>query len=196
MTSTAAPQFTPFKLRTPRLVLRFIDDADVPALFAIFSDPVVMRYWATPPWTTPAQAQDSVADTLRDYASGNALRLGITLATDAALIGTCTLFRIDRGNRRAETGYALARAHWGHGFMHEALGAFLAYALKAFDLHRVEADIDPRNIASARTLERQGFKHEGLLRERWIVGGEVCDTAFYGLLAREFAVGPRRTIAR
>ena len=70
--------------------------------------------------------------------------------------------------------------------MHEALAAFLAYALPTFDLHRVEADIDPRNATSARTLERQGFQREGLLRERWIVGGEVCDTAFYGLLAREF----------
>lgn len=186
MTDAAAPQFTPFELRTPRLVLRFVNGADVPAVYAMFSDPVVMRYWATPPWTTLAQAEDNVANSLRDYDSGNALRLGITLAADATLIGTCTLFRIDRGNRRAEIGYALARAHWGQGYMHEALGVFLQYALTTLNLHRVEADIDPRNAASARTLERQGFKDEGLLRERWIVGGEVCDTAFYGLLAREF----------
>ncbi len=186
MTDAAAPQFNPFELRTPRLRLRFIDTGDVPAAFAIFSDPVVMRYWATPPWTTLEQAQDNVASSLRDYQSGSALRLGITLAAHATLIGTCTLFRLDRGNRRAEIGYALARAHWGHGYMHEALQAFLAYALATFDIHRVEADIDPRNAASARTLERQGFQHEGLLRERWIIGGEVCDTAFYGLLARDF----------
>lgn len=186
MTDAAAAQFTPVELHTPRLVLRFITVADPPALFEVFSDPEVMRYWATPPWTTLAQAEDNVANTLRDYASGNALRLGIALAADAPLIGTCTLFRLDRSNRRAETGYALARAHWGRGYMHEALGAFLQYALTTFDLHRIEADIDPRNVASARTLERQGFRCEGLLRERWIVGGEVCDTAFYGLLAREF----------
>jgi len=186
MTDAGASQFTPIELRTPRLRLRFIDSDDVPAVFAIFSDPVVMRYWATPPWTTLEEAQDNVANCLHDYQSGTALRLGITLAAHATLIGTCTLFRLDRGNRRAEIGYALARAHWGHGYMREALQAFLAYALVTFDLHRVEADIDPRNAASARTLERQGFQHEGLLRERWIVGVEVCDTAIYGLLAREF----------
>lgn len=186
MTDAAAPPFTPFELRTPRLTLRFLDAADVPAMFAIFSDPVVMRYWATPPWTTLDQAEDNVANVLRDYESGSALRLGITFAADSTLIGICTLFRLDRGNRRAEIGYVLAKAHWGHGYMREALGAFLAYALATFDLHRLEADIDPRNATSARTLERQGFQHEGLLRERWIIGGEVCDTAFYGLLAREF----------
>ena len=186
MTSGAAPAFTPFELRTPRLMLRFLAADDPPALYAIFSDPAVMRYWATPAWTTLAQADDSVQQTLRDYHDGNALRLGVTLVSNGTVIGTCTLFRLDRGNRRAEVGYALAKAHWGHGYMHEALGAFLEYALKVFDLHRIEADIDPRNEASARTLDRHGFQREGLLRERWIVDGEVCDTVFYGLLAREF----------
>ena len=42
------------------------------------------------------------------------------------------------------------------------------------------------NAASARSLERLGFRHEGHLRERWIVDGEVSDTGLYGLLAREW----------
>jgi ribosomal-protein-alanine N-acetyltransferase len=52
----------------------------------------------------------------------------------------------------------------------------------ALDLNRVEADNYPRNVASARALERLCFRREGLLRERWIVNGEICDTAFYGVL--------------
>ena len=50
----------------------------------------------------------------------------------------------------------------------------------------VEADIDPGNRASARTLERLGFRREGLLRERWIVNGEISDSALYGLLRRDW----------
>jgi RimJ/RimL family protein N-acetyltransferase len=50
------------------------------------------------------------------------------------------------------------------------------------NLNRVEADIDPRNLASAKSLERLGFTREGFLRERWIVDGVVSDTALYGLL--------------
>jgi ribosomal-protein-alanine N-acetyltransferase len=49
-------------------------------------------------------------------------------------------------------------------------------------MRRIEADIDPRNVASARLLERLGFVQEGLLRERWMVDDEVSDSAFYGLL--------------
>jgi ribosomal-protein-alanine N-acetyltransferase len=74
------------------------------------------------------------------------------------------------------------------GYAIEALTALLAHGFAALDLNRVEADIDPRNGASARVLERLGFRHEGLLRERWIVGGQICDTAFYGLLRRDWDV--------
>ena len=185
-TQGAAPGFTPVVLRTPRLTLRFLTKGDEPALYAIFSDPAVMRYWATTPWTALAQAEANLTQVLLDYGTGSALRLGIVIDGDDALAGTCTIFGIHRTNRRAEIGYALAQRYWGHGYMQEALGVFLAYAFGPLDLHRIEADIDPRNAASARTLERQGFRQEGLLRERWIVDSEVSDSALYGLLAREF----------
>lgn len=70
--------------------------------------------------------------------------------------------------------------------MREALTALLDFAFGALDLHRLEADVDPRNAASVRTLERLGFRREGYLRERWLVGGEIQDALFYGLLRREW----------
>ena len=80
----------------------------------------------------------------------------------------------------------LAQRAWGLGYMHEALSALLDHGFSAWNLNRVEADIDPRNQASARALERLGFRREGLLRERWIVAGEVSDTAYYGLLRSDW----------
>ncbi|MNU11021.1 hypothetical protein D3C72_2585580 [compost metagenome] len=50
----------------------------------------------------------------------------------------------------------------------------------------MEADADPRNEPSWRLLEKLGFVREGLLRERWNVNNEICDTAFYGLLRQDF----------
>jgi ribosomal-protein-alanine N-acetyltransferase len=70
--------------------------------------------------------------------------------------------------------------------MHQALQALLRYAFQTLDLNRLEADIDPRNLASARTLERLGFQKEGHLRERWIVNNEISDTWLYGLLCQEW----------
>jgi RimJ/RimL family protein N-acetyltransferase len=77
--------------------------------------------------------------------------------------------------------------------MHEALRRMLDIAFVQFELNRIEADIDPRNTASARSLERAGFAREGLLRERWIVNGEVSDSALYGLLRKDWQSRPQTT---
>jgi len=74
----------------------------------------------------------------------------------------------------------------GKGLMHEALTALIGYGFGALDLNRIEADIDPRNTSSAKSLERLGFVKEGHLRERWIVDGEVSDTSLYGLLRADW----------
>ena len=71
--------------------------------------------------------------------------------------------------------------------MQEALLALIQYGFSELRLNRIEADIDPMNLASARCLERLGFKLEGMLRERWIVAGVVSDSAMYGLLASDWA---------
>lgn len=132
--------------------------------------------------TDPQEATAHVQDVGAGYRSGDALQLGIERNSDRALVGTCTLFHFHWASRRAELGYALARAAWGQGLMHEALSALLAHAFNGLGLNRIEADIDPRNRASGRSLERLGFRKEGHLRERWMVDGEVSDTDLYGLL--------------
>ena len=123
---------------------------------------------------------------VKQYEIGDVLQMGIEHKADGVLVGTCTLHQIHRQNRRAELGYALGSAWWGRGLMHEALVAFVGHAFGRMKLHRLEADIDPRNAASAKSLERLGFHREGYLRERWIVAGEVSDSALYGLLARDW----------
>jgi len=173
-------------LPTDRLTLRFLDEADLPALYSIFSHPEVMRYWAWPAWTDPSQAHAFLIGVQEGYINGSGLRLGIERRADQVLVGTVSLFHFNGPSRWAEIGYALGRPYWGAGYMHEALKALLRYAFMARNLNRLEADIDPRNLASAKTLERLGFIKEGHLRERWIVNGEVSDSWLYGLLRREW----------
>lgn len=180
------PDFAFPPVETERLRLRPLSQADVPAFFALFSDPDVTRYWSAPPMSGHEQAAAKLAAILTQYEIGDVLQMGVEYKADGVLIGTCTLHQIHRQNRRAELGYALGSAWWGKGLMHEALVAFVGHAFGHMMLHRLEADIDPRNIASAKSLERLGFQREGYLRERWIVAGEVSDSALYGLLARDW----------
>lgn len=180
------PSFDQIQLCTNRLLLRPLRAADAQDLFAIFSDQDVMRYWSTPPWRSIESANNFIAQARQAMSSGKDVRLGLERRADGQLIGTCTLFSFSEQCRRAEVGYGLARSAWGSGYMHEALVSLLSHGFSELGLNRVEADIDPRNKASANSLGRLGFKKEGHLRERWIVGGEVSDSDLYGLLLADW----------
>jgi RimJ/RimL family protein N-acetyltransferase len=178
------PTFAPTVLTTPRLRLRWLTLDDAEGLLAIFSDPEVTRYWSTEPWTSTDQARESIEQTLASYVDGSGLRFAIELLDQPGIVGTVSLHKFVDSSRRCEIGYALARQHWARGYVGEALRAALDYGFRELDLNRVEADIDPNNIASGRVLERLGFRKEGYMPERWIVHGEPADTVYYGLLRR------------
>ena len=171
-------------LRTGRLVLRPFENEDAADLLRVFAEPDVVRYWSSGAWTDIAQAEAMIAEARQAYRDGGLARYAIALADTNRLIGICNLRGFFEQNRRCELGYALGRAHWGQGFAAEALEALLDHAFHVLDINRIEADIDPRNEASARLLEKLGFRREGYMPERWIVHGEKADTAFYGLLRR------------
>jgi RimJ/RimL family protein N-acetyltransferase len=179
-------------LGTERLTLRPLVAGDAAALFIVFSDTEVMRYWSSPPWETMEQASRYVASANEGLAKGATLRFGIELVETGELIGQVALYSFDQQNRRCDVGYALGRAYWGQGYLREALEVLLEHAFGALDLNRVEADIDPRNTASAKALTRLGFLSVGVLLVGLIVGGEVCDTELYGLLRSDWeALRPR-----
>jgi RimJ/RimL family protein N-acetyltransferase len=180
----------------PRVTLRWISEDDVDGLYDVFSDPQVMRYWSS----VPLANREAAAALQREIANGNQnetmLKWGLALRESNTVIGTTTLFNLSLDNGRAEIGYAMARAHWGKGYMNEALQALVSHAFEVMQLRRLEADVDPRNSASSRTLERLGFQREGYLRERWHVGGETQDALFYGLLRREWSNRSRCGMSR
>lgn len=178
--------FDRLTLETTRLTLRPLRESDIPALFAMYSDPTVMQYWSTPPWQDEGQARKMLDHDREEMPAGQSLRLGLERKDNGALIGTCCLFSFMEQCRRAEIGYSLTHAAWGQGYMHEALSALIAHAFTELDLRRIEADIDPRNGNSARSLERLGFAKEGHMRERWIVDGVVSDSGLYGLLRTDW----------
>lgn len=168
-------------LKTARLTLRPLVEDDIASLFAIHSKPETMRYWSTPVWQDDQPGRMMVQRDLESNAT-DYVRFGIEQTLSQTLIGVCTLFDFNSQCRRAQLGYILDLSAWGHGYMQEALTALIDYGFRQLKLHRIEADTDPRNVRSMQLLERLHFVKEGHLRERWIVDGEVSDSAMFGLL--------------
>ena len=178
-------------LTSPRLSLLPLSDGDAPALFAHCCDARVMRYGSTPPWESAEQATEKIERHRLGAAKGESICLVIRARADQRFLGTVDLFQIDSLSRRAELGYSLVFEVWGQGYMTEALTVLLDHAFEQLCLNRIEADVDPRNRPSIACLERLGFQREGLLRQRWIIGDEISDSAFYGLLRADWLARPR-----
>lgn len=174
------------QLHDKRVRLRGPCSEDADALFALFSDPAVMRYWSRPPMTTRGEAQGLIGEMLDAFEQRTLINWMIATRDDDNVIGTCTLFRFDPRHRHAEVGYALRSDHWRKGIAHDAVTLVLDWAFRKLDLQRVEADIDPGNEGSRQLLLRLGFASEGLLRQRFFVGDVVSDSELFGLLAQDW----------
>lgn len=64
--------------------------------------------------------------------------------------------------RSAFLGYKLDEGLINRGYMSAAVGMLVRYAFEELELHRVEANVMPRNKASLRVLEKNRFVSEGL----------------------------------
>ena len=182
------PQSLPV-LESERIRLRPLRMDDAAEVFTLFSDARVTRYWSFQAWTEPAQAEAWLAERI---GWGPPSVYGWAMADRAsdAFIGTTALFSLSGPLHRAELGYSLMPARQGEGLATEAVRRALDFGFDVLGLERIEADVDPRNLASCRLAERLGFQREGLLRNRWRVGGEFADSILYGLLRGEYRRAP------
>ena len=82
----------------------------------------------------------------------------------------------------AALGYWLGRRHWGRGYMTRIVAAWLAHEVPARRLRRVEAWVLDGNQASARVLEKNGFRFEGTARAAVCKQGRDRDLHGYARL--------------
>jgi ribosomal-protein-alanine N-acetyltransferase len=173
---------------TERLVLRELDPSDAVAFHAFESDPQVVRYMTYQPHT-PDETRLYVDDCIAE--SGTTPRrlfeLAIVRREDRGVIGRTGL-KLDADRRQAMLWYALHRSCWRKGYALEATRSMLALGFDELALHRIYADIDPRNTASARLCERLGLRREAHFRENIFIKGEWCDTWIYALVRGEWPV--------
>ncbi len=169
------------------LRLRPLAPRDRERVFALYADKEAVRFGFQPKMDTLDDADELIERTRRLAADRSIFHWAVASTTDDAVVGHATLFHLDVEQGRAEVGYSVLRELWGRGLGAGAVALLAGFAFDVLGLRRLEADVDPRNTASLRLLERLGFVREGHLRERWILGGEIQDAVFYGLLRREWA---------
>ena len=149
---TPAPRLI---LRTARLVLRPLQDADWPELARIGGQPEVARMMASvrAPW---AEADVRAWIARSEWRGRPGFRLAVCLP-DGALIGAVGI-----GPEAVPScAYFIDPAHAGQGYATEAMQALLADAIPRFALTDIEADHFADNPASGRVLLKLGFAKTG-----------------------------------
>lgn len=174
-----------FPLRTDRLTLRLHRPADRTWLQRIYGRADVARFLLDPPWTA-ADAERNIRERVEktglDSAAG---ALTLVIEHDGQPVGDVLVWWTDREHRLAEIGWVLDPAAAGRGYASEAAGAVLDLAFGYYRAHRVQAQMDARNDASARLAARLGMRREAHLRQNWWNKGEWTDTLIYARLAQD-----------
>lgn len=162
----------PETFRTNRLILRRITLADAEAIFATYAqDPDVTRYVIWQPHRHLGDSREFLQRCVERWEAGSEFTWAICLP-DGTLIGSFAL-RVD--GHKANTGYGVARPHWGKGYATEALQAVVDWALQQPQIYRVWATCDCENPASARVMEKVGMTREGILR-LWLIHPQAGST--------------------
>lgn len=146
---------------TERLAVRQLRPDDLDDFAALTGDPEVVRYMdegrplsrdLTRTWIEVSEA---------NYRTRGYGCFAVTEKPNDRMIGFCGFaFPSDRPGI-VEVIYAFAPSCWGRGYATEAVGATVAFGLKACGLDRIEATVDPANEASKRVLGKIGMSYQG-----------------------------------
>lgn len=89
--------------------------------------------------------------------------------------------------KNAEIGYWLGETYWGKGLATGAVEQMIAYGFRNFDILRIYGRVFGNNPASARVLEKCGFKKEAHFHQAIFKNGVLLDELIYGLRRSEWS---------
>ena len=156
-------------IQTKRLTLCRARPRDAEDMHKVFSDPRAMRYWSCLPFTDLAQTQAFLAEMA---AADPAQSDDFIVHKDGCAIGKAGCWG------QGEIGFIFHPDQWGQGIASEALSAVIPHIFATLPIHRLTADVDPRNTASIHLLKKHSFTITGHAQATFQLGQEWCDSTY------------------
>ena len=173
---------------TQRLILRAFEPRDAAAFAAYRSDPEVARYQS---WEAPYSLEQAVQfvqdmSAVQPGTPGEWFQAAAELR-GGELIGDCAFQILREDPRQAEIGVTLARAYQGQGYAREMITALLEHLFMERSLHRVRANIDPRNRIGC-DLQQRPLAERGRAFCDWLARAESRLGAAFTLTSVAFMI--------
>ncbi|MEU1178345.1 GNAT family N-acetyltransferase [Streptomyces sp. NPDC005820] len=172
MTST----FPTISISTERLVLRPLDEDDVPALAEMMNDEQIGAWTGVPqPYSQQAAHRWITEDAPDERTAGRGLAFAVTEFLTQRLVGVIQLARTDWHVRSTELSYIVASWARGEGYASEAALATAQWLFTDQKFERIELRTAADNTASQQVAQKIGCISEGVLRGACIARARAED---------------------
>ncbi|MGD9126996.1 MAG: GNAT family N-acetyltransferase [Planctomycetia bacterium] len=179
-------------------IFSFIVERQISEIAEMLHDPEVERYlWFAPItpegfryFTLPLIKKQKEAFAEGKYPNSATF----TVVKDNELLGVCGMDDISDGHNVVMIGYQLKRSAWGQGTGTCCTKFLLHYAKTYLNIRKLFGDCVTANLASTRILEKCGFTLEGIIREKYELGGKLHDNSWYGLKMSDVSPLPQDSI--
>ena len=127
-------------------------------------------------WVRPPTDSEAFARWMTRCRQPNVKCFLVCRLLDGAIVGVFILSEIVRGMLQSSyLGFYAERPYAGQGYMTEGMRLVLRHIFTVTRLHRVEANVQPENVASIALVKRSGFRLEGFSPRYLKVSGRWRD---------------------
>ena len=155
--------FKDVRIATPRLVLRAFRHDDKDTFYSLIQDPQIYRTMPEDHMYNREEVGEIVDYFIHCYGVNRVnnvpkFSLAIVLRECGEMIGDVGIGHYSKDPQRTEIFYFLNSRYWNRGFASEAARAFLNYVRRNWIVEKLIGTVVPGNEASARILEKNGFR--------------------------------------
>lgn len=138
------------------------------------------------------EAERYISQKQREREAGISVTFIIEEKVKKGFLGLIEVRDIDNEHSQGELSFWLVKNVWGQGYMSEVVQAVVRYGFEVLSLNRLYAYHMLRNPATGRVLEKNGFRQEGLLRQRVRKWEHFEDVALLAILNQDWRVDEKK----
>ncbi|GLV65913.1 ribosomal-protein-serine acetyltransferase [Bacillus mycoides] len=171
------------EITTERLIIRPFKSTDLQDVFAIYNNDDTCKYLLHNKWTLE-DMQKRFDKKLANNVLTAESNLSLAVIYKTNVVGDLSVWYTDMKDT-VEIGYSFSNEVAGKGLATEAVSSLVCKLFDEFNVHRIQANLDARNIASQKLCERIGMRKEAHFIQDYWSKNEWTDSLVYGMLSSD-----------
>lgn len=170
-------------IETQRTLIRPFISTDMKDIFNIYRSVDTCKYLLHEPWTED-NVEEEFAIKLKEKNLDEHSKLSLACVAEGGVIGDISIWYTGMKDT-VEIGYVFNPQYSGKGYAFESVQSVVNYLFENLKVHRIQANMDARNIASSKLCEKLGMRKEAHFIKDFWNKGEWTDSFVYGMLIED-----------